>query len=276
MQQLIYFIKKFRYFLLFLVLEIIALFFTIQHHSYHKSKFVSSANFISGGFYNKVNSINEFFLLKRENYILIEENVQLKNLLENTKIKYISETFVIIDSSQYLQQYVYSVAKVINNNFTKRNNTLTINKGSKQGLSPDLGVVNSKGVIGVIKNISSNYATVLSILNNNSRLNVRLKNSDYFGTLNWNGKDYNILQVTDIPRQAIVKVGDTIITGGKSAIFPEGILVGTIKNFEFKNNQYQKINISLFNDMSTIGYVQVIDNLQKNEQKKLELKTANE
>lgn len=270
MQQLFYFIQKFRYFLLFLVLEIIALTLTIQNHSYQQSKFINSANFISGGIYKQVSSISDFINLKSENKRLSEENNRLKNWIEANKQIDINNIITHIDTSKYHQKYQYISAKIINNNYSKRNNFLTLNKGSKQNLKIDLGVINSKGVIGVIKNISKNYATVLSILNSNSKINVRLKDSPYIGTLAWNGKDYNIAQITDIPRQAIIKVGDTIITGGKSAIFPEGINVGIVKDFKFENNQYKEINISLFNDMSALSYVQVITNYQKNEQKELE------
>ena len=262
--------------MLFIFLEVLAIIFTIQQHSYHTSKFVNSANFISGGIYNKVNSINEFFILKTENKLLIEENIQLKNLLNKKDINYSEENYNVIDTAQYFQKYEYSIAKVINNNFTKKNNILTLNKGEKQGLTTDLGVINSNGVIGVIKNVSSNYSTVLSILNSSSKINVRLKNSNHFGTLVWDGKTHTTTQLIDIPRQVTIKVGDTIITGGKSAIFPEGINTGTIKDFIFENNQYQQINVLLFNDMSSLGYVQIVKNLQKNEQKKLEQNTNNE
>lgn len=276
MQQLFYFIRKFRFFLLFLLLEIIAITFTFQHHSFHNSKFINSANFLSGGIYNKVNSISEFFHLKSENKLLIEENIYLKNLLEKKNLNSNNAFFTKIDSAQYFQKYEYSVAKIINNNYSKSNNYLTINKGLKQGVISDLGVINGKGVIGVVKNISGNYATVLSILNQQSKINVRLKNSNHFGTLIWNGNDYNTTQIIDIPRQAILSVGDTIITGGKSAIFPEGILVGTVKDFTFENNQYQEINVLLFNDMSAIEYVQIVKNLHKNELLNLEQSTKNE
>ena len=275
MQQIIYFLKKFRFFLLFLLLEIVAIYFTIQHHSYHKSKFVSSANSLTGGVYKKTAAISDFFHLKTENALLNEENTRLKNLLEKKEIKY-SHNFSVMDSSNYTEKYEYIAAKTIKNDFTKRNNFLTLNKGTKQGLATDMGVINGKGVIGVVKNISSNYATVLSILNKNSKINVSLKNSDHFGTLIWNGVDYNVLQISDIPRQAQLKIGDTILTGGKSVIFPEGILVGTIKDFKFENNQYQEINVQLFNDMSAIGHVQVIKNLEKEELIKLEQTLINE
>jgi len=276
MQQLIYFIKKFRYFLLFVLLETLAIIFTIQHHTYHTSKFVNSANSISGGIYNKMNSINEFFLLKTENKLLIEENIRLKNLLEQKIESKNVELFSVNDSIKYFQEYEYSLAKIINNNFTKRNNILTINKGTKQGLTTDLGVINSNGIVGVIESISTNFSTVISILNENSNINVRLKKSSHFGTLTWNGESYTTTQLNDIPRQAIIMVGDTLITGGKSAIFPEGINIGIIKDFNFENNQYKQINVSLFNDMSSINHVQIVKNLLKHEQRSLEQHTINE
>lgn len=276
MRQIIYFIKKFRYFLLFIVLETLAFIVIVQDRSYHQSKFVNSANAITGGVYNKANSVSAFFHLKKDNQLLSEENVRLKNLLEARENKFVLDSFTVKDTSQYFQKYDYSVAKVINNNFTKRNNFLTINKGTKHGLTPDLGVINSKGIIGVIKNVSANYANVLSILNTNSKINVRLKNSNHFGTLVWDGKDYNITQVIDIPRQALVKAGDTIITGGKSAIFPEGIAIGVVKDFKYAQNKYQIINILLFNDMSAIGEIQIVKNLHKDEQINLEQSVINE
>jgi rod shape-determining protein MreC len=276
MRRIIYLIKKFRYFLLFIILEILAFIIIIQDHSYHQSKFVNSANFFTGGLYNKANSINEFFHLRKDNQLLSEENARLKNLLGKRENTYAIDSFTVIDTSQYFQKYDYSVAKIINNNYTKRNNFITLNKGAKHGLTPDLGVVNSKGIIGVIKNVSKNYATVLSILNSNSNINVRLKNSNHFGTLVWDGKDYNITQVIDIPRQAMVKAGDTIVTGGKSAIFPEGIEVGVVKDFRYAQNKYQIINILLFNDMSAIGEVQIVKNLHKDEQVTLEQSVVNE
>ncbi|MBP8793557.1 MAG: rod shape-determining protein MreC [Lutibacter sp.] len=276
MQQLIYFIRKYRYFLLFISLEILAFYFTIQHHSYHQSKFVNSANSISGGFYNKVSSITEYLHLKTENQFLNEENIRLKNIIESYGVITNDSLYSKVDSLEVIQRYNYKIAKVINNNYSKRNNTLTINKGAKDGLKTDLGVINGNGVIGVVKNVSENFATVLSILNSSSKINVRLKKSAHFGTLVWNSKDYKLAQIIDIPRQANIKKGDTIITGGKSAIFPEGILIGTINDITISNHQYQQINILLFNDMSTTSQVQIVENLQREEQKKLEELSDNE
>ncbi len=276
MQQIISFLYKNKYFILFLLLESLAVFFTIQSHSYHKSKFINSANFVSGGLYNKINNFKEFLLLKEENIRLAEENVQLKNTL-NQEDKLVSQiSSKKIDTINFNQKYSYISAKVINNNYRKNNNYLTINKGKSSRIKGDLGVINSKGIIGITKSVSNKYATVLSILNVNSRINVKLLKSNHFGSLSWNNQDYNTVQLLDLPIQANLKIGDTIVTGGKSTIFPEGIPVGTIKDFKTSNNNYKIINITLFNDMSSIGFVEVITNLDKEEIKNLEEKTSNE
>ena len=170
------------------------------------------------------------------------------------------------DTVNQFQRYQYIPAKIYNNNYTKRNNYLTINKGLKDGVDTEMGVVNSKGIIGTTNSVSNNYATVISVLNNYSLINAKLINNNHFGTLSWDGKDYRTVQLNDIPRQAVIKIGDTIVTGGKSIIFPEGILIGIIKGFE----QNQLIDITLFNDMSALGNIQVITNLHKEEIQQLE------
>lgn len=276
MQQIISFFFKNKYLLLFLSLEFFAILFTIQSHSFHRSKFVSSANILTGGIYNRINNFKEFVLLKKENQNLAEENAYLKNqlFLQNKNLGLVDST--IIDTVNFHQKYKLISAKVINNNFRKNNNYLTVNKGTLDNIKTDLGVINSKGIIGITKNISKHYATILSILNVNSRINVKLLKTDHFGSLSWNNEDYNIVQLLDLPIQASINVGDTIITGGKSTIFPEGIPVGTIKDFKTKNNNYEIININLFNDMSAISYVEIIDNLETLEIKLLEQNTSNE
>jgi len=276
MQQIISFLDKNKLFILFLLLEVLAVIFTIQSHSFHKSKFVNSANFVSGGVYNKINNFKEFLYLKKENERLNDENVYLKNLLNLEDKEIIQRDLTVIDTLKFKQKYNYTGAKVINNNFRKNNNYLTINKGANQGLGSDLAVINSKGIVGITKSVSGNYTTVLSILNVNSRINAKLLNSDHYGSLSWDNNDYNIVQLLDLPIQADIYRGDTVVTGGKSTIFPEGIPIGTIKDFKTFNNNYEYINILLFNDMSSIGQIQVIKNFDKIEIQALEEKSTNE
>lgn len=265
MQQIIYFIEKYKYFLLFLVLELIAVGLTIQSHNYHKSQFINSANAITGGLLNKSMSFFEYTTLKSENERLAAENTLLRNKLD---IKQNEEALAISDSIGLINKYM--TAKVIQNNYTRRNNVLTINKGRNDGLTVDMGVINSTGIIGIINSVSDNYATVLSILNGHSKINAKLKKSHYFGTLAWNGNSYKTTQLLDIQRQASIAIGDTIVSGGKSILFPENIAIGTIKSFDFTNKNYKNIEVELFTDMSNLGYVHIIKNLDKEEIMQLE------
>ncbi|HIE45701.1 MAG TPA: rod shape-determining protein MreC [Flavobacteriaceae bacterium] len=270
MQHIVSFLINNKYFLLFLFLEIIAISLTIQSHSYHRSKFINSSNFITGGIYNNFNSFNNYLHLKTYNEQLLEENTKLKNLLSKNNTKSAVKQFTRIDSLTYNNKYTYTAAKVINNEFNKANNRLTINRGSNDKITPELAVVSSKGIVGITTNVSANYAVVMPVINENSHVNVRLKNNSHYGTLKWNGNNYNIVQIDDLPIQTNVKVGDTIITGGRSTIFPEGILVGKIKDFKIKNKKYKIVNVQLFNDMSALYNINIITNLHKQEIKALE------
>jgi rod shape-determining protein MreC len=176
------------------------------------------------------------------------------------------ESNPIIDSTTLPLKYKFVSASVINNSYYKSNNSLTLNKGIKDEVKIDLGVISSKGLVGIIENVSSNYSTVQSILNTKSQINAMLKNSNHFGSLVWDTKHPNIVQLIDIPRLAPVVVGDTVITGGMSTIFPKGILIGVIKDFYINQdkNSYT-LNINLFNDMTNLEHVYIIDNLDSEE-----------
>ncbi len=273
MQQLFYFFQKNKYFLFFLFLEIIAVALIINNHSFHKSKVISSTNYITGGIYEKYSEVSEYLSLKERNKNLTVENTILKNKLEKLYSFIDSVTITkIIDTLNYNQQYKYINGKIINNSYNKSDNFITINRGSTNGVSSEMAVINNKGLIGITDNVSPKYVRVQSILNSNSKINASFKNSNHFGTLLWNGKDYNIVQLTDIPRQAIFKVGDTIITGGRSTIFPKGIPIGTVANIPEKLSATNTIDIKLFNDMSNLGHIYIITNLNKEEIKTVENK----
>ena len=249
-----------------MLLQFIALAITFNNLNFHKSKYVNSANFITGGFYSKTSSISDYLHLKSENKILSEENTKLKNLLEKNFSIGVNLDSTVIDSFNYQQKFTYTNAKIIKNDYSKTNNFLLINKGKNQGVEKEMAVINSKGVIGITDNSTSNFARVQSILNRNSKINARLKGKTfYFGTLKWDGKDYNTVQLHDLPRQAPLKIGDTIETGGKSVIFPEGILIGTISKINLGNSSNNKVDVKLFNDMSNLGYVYVVKSLLKKE-----------
>ena len=264
MQQIINFIIRNKTFLLFLSLFSISILFTIQSHSYHKSKFINSANFLTGGIYNSANNISDYFNLKSQNELLAEENKKLKSLLynsENRKDSTYSDSLPITN-----KQYKFTTANIIKNSYSLANNILLIDKGINDSIKQDFGVITSKGILGIIDEISSNYATVVSILNTTSKISVQLKKTNHFGSLVWDGKSPNIIQLTDVEKIAPVIKGDTIITSGRSSIFPKGVPVGTIKDFKLDAAEYYyEINVILFNDMTNIEHVYIIDNLDAEE-----------
>jgi len=267
MQQIINFLIKNKSFLLFLLLFCLSLFFTIQSHSYHRSKFINSANFLTGGIYESVNNINQYFNLIEENQKLLEENNRLKSILFNEKNE-LKENFSL--DSSLNNQFKLIAAQVYKNSYSATNNYLTINKGKRDSIEEDFGVITSKGIVGIIDNTSNKYARVLSILNSTSRVNAQLKNSDHFGSLRWNGVSPQIVQLIDIPKQAPIKVGDSVITGGLSTIFPKGIPIGSVESFKLDQTEnYYNVEVSLFNDMTSIGHVYIIKNRDAAEISKL-------
>lgn len=257
--------------MLFLLLMGISLTLTIQTHSFHKSKVISSANFLSGGVYEKMNNVNEYFNLKIQNDELARENARLKSLLFNKKD---TTRLPEVDSLYGVKKINIIIAKVIKNSYNVHENYLTLNSGEKQGVKQDMGVINSLGIVGVIENTSANYSTVLSILNTTRPLNAKIKKSGHLGFLSWNGKNTGYVQLTDVPRLASVKKGDTIVTGGSSQIFPENINIGTIDRiFTDNETNFYTLDIRLFNDMTSLGYVYVIDNKDREEINALEKKS---
>jgi len=266
-QQIIFFFIRNKNFLLFSILFVISLALTIQSHSFHTTRFTSSANFLSGGVYSAKSNVTGYFGLKIENQELIDENTHLRSLL--AKYSAIPKE-IKLDSSDTSAKYIFVSAMVINNNYSKTKNLLTIKKGSIDGIGIDMGVITSNGIVGIVNNVSKNYATVQSILNTNSQINARIKNSDHFGSLVWNTKNPNVVQLTEVNRLAPVKIGDSIITDGKSTIFPEGIPIGTIQSFELGENDSYNLDIQLFNDMTSLKHVYIIENTEAEEIKMLE------
>ncbi|WP_151672269.1 rod shape-determining protein MreC [Patiriisocius marinus] len=267
MQQIINFFIKNKNFLLFAVLFFFSFLLTIQSHSFHNSKMVSSTNFFSGSLFEITSNINNYFHLKEQNEILADENSRLRNSLSTLKI---SEEIapIIVDST--IGGFVYKGARVIKNSYSKTNNQLTINKGANDTIEVDMGVITSKGLVGIVNRVSANYGRIQSILNTNSQINAALKKSNHFGFLSWNGKNPNVVQLTEIPKLAPLQVGDTIITGGNSSIFPRGILVGRVENFSVSSEDTFIVDVKLFNDMTKLSHVYLIKNPNLIEIKNLE------
>ncbi|WP_223034842.1 rod shape-determining protein MreC [Hanstruepera marina] len=263
MQQIINFFLRNKTFLLYLFLLFLSLVFTIQSHSYHKSRFINSANFLTGGIYNSANNIQSFFNLKSQNELLQEENNYLKSLLYNSSGKP-QEGF--IDSTRFSSNYKFTPARIIKNSYASTNNVLLLNKGKNDSISQDFGVITSKGILGIVDETSNKYATVISVLNTNIKISAQLKNTNHFGSLEWDTKNPNRVQLHEISKIAPLKKGDTIVTSGRSIIFPKGIPIGTIETFNLDSAEnFYTIEVNLFNDMTNIEHVYIIENTDRKE-----------
>ena len=265
MQQIVNFIIRNKIFILFLLLFSTSLFLTFQSHSYHKSKFINSANFLTGGVYESVNNIGGYFNLRKENNILLEENRRLKSILYNTKKDSLKKVYR--DSTLFNNaSFKLIAAQVYKNSFSATNNYLTINKGKKDSISQDLGVITSKGIVGIIDNTSRKYARVMSVLNTNISINALLKKTNHFGPLSWNSESPQIVQLLDLQKQVPVAIGDTIVTSGLSTIFPKDIPIGEVVAFKLDETKSSYvIDVKLFNDMTNVDHVYIIKNLDAKE-----------
>ena len=259
MLQLLNFFLKNKSLILFLFLFNLSLALSINFHDYHKTKFSRSASILTGSIHNVFSEIRNYFNLRLENDILLEENNRLKRNDLNFEINNTNSTL-----NEY--KYILNSAKVIKNSYSLPKNFLIINKGNESLLSEDLGVITSNGIVGIIDRTTSKYSRVISILNTKSKINAKLKKSNHFGTLEWDGVDPKIVQLNDIQDLVDLKIGDSIVTSGFSSIFPENISIGKIKSFKLNDTRdLYIINVELFNDMTNLRHVYIVKNTDYNE-----------
>lgn len=276
MKRIFLFIWKNYFFFLFVILEFLAFTLMFQSNHFHRAKFVSSSNALAGSITATVNNITDYFKLKKINKELAEEIADLRSR-EHYSFKKLDKLFYEINDTLYRQKYSYISAKVINNSVNRRNNYLTLNKGELHGVRPEMGVITNNGIVGIVKNVSNNYSSVISILHKDTKISVKIMKNGYVGSLVWDGKDYRTGTLQDIPSHVELAEGDTIITSGYSAIFPEGVVVGTIKDYELsEGDSFFTIEIKFTEDYKKLSYVFVVRNLLKYEQKELEERTRNE
>lgn len=270
MRSLILFIWKHHFFFLFLLLECICFYFIFKHNYYQRAAFVHSANKVSGSIFNAQSAITEYFHLKEDNLLLVEENARLRSLSKSSYLPF-SQRSQVVNDTIYRQKYEYISAKVVNNSTNRRNNYLTLDRGSSLGVKPDMAVISSKGVVGIVANVSENFSSVMSLLHKDTRISAKIKKDGSFGPLFWEGEDYRYATLTDIPTHVPLLKGDTIVTSAYSLTFPEGILIGTVESFEIRSGSpFYTVKVNLSTDFKKVSYVYVINNIMKEEQENLE------
>lgn len=269
MRNLLNFLARYNNLIIFLILEGIAFYLLSTRNNYQNSRIVNSVRGMTRGFEKRIYNTRSYLSLHEINEKLAAENVALKNKIGQL-VKKENPLFFSVNDSVHKQQYIYTSAEVIENSINRQKNFFTINKGESQGIKVDMAVTTGNSVTGVIVGCSKNYSVAMSLLNLDFKLSARIKSNGYFGSLNWDGRDYRYAILSEIPQHVIVNVGDTIETTGYSAIFPEGELVGTVSDYEKSGGDFYKITVLLMTDFKKLHFVDVIGNMKKTEQLQLE------
>ncbi len=275
MQNLIAFLIKNISWFFFILLEIISFWFIFQYNSYQRSIFFNFSNEITGHVYTISGEISSYFGLRKNNDELLlqtarlnERIFELENQLRELKV---DTTFVsVFADSSIAPHYSYTIAHVLDNSVNRVENYITVNKGSKHGITTEMGVVSQHGIVGFVRSVSPNYSLVQSVLNPKTQLNCKIKRSNVRTTLVWDTKDPRYAELKDFPRFETFQDGDTVITSGVSKFFPEGFIVGVIDGHNEghksqKDDNFLTLRIKLATDFSSLNNVLIINNYHREE-----------
>lgn len=270
MRNLFLFIWKHNFFFLFLVLEAISIYFLVNHNYFHRATFINSANTISGSINETYSNVSDYFNLKEANKALAEENARLHSYNKAAFDSY-TKNVIAVNDTVYRQKYQYRSAKVVSNSVSNQKNYLTLNIGAKQGVKKNMAVISPLGVVGIVEEVSDNFSSVMSVLHRDAKISSKVKKDGSFGPLFWEGNDPRYATLIDIPTHVKLIKGDTIVTSAYSTIFPEGIMIGTVEEFERKAGEYfYTLKVKLSTPFKSLNHVYVIENIMKEEQEILE------
>lgn len=265
MSELFAFLIRHSKWFVFAILVVISCMLLFNADPYRQHVFSTSAGRLASTAYKGAHNVTSYFSLRsinddlnRRNAELLAEIVRLQEDIERLNEEHFTDTMVTEPSVPHFE---FIVADVINNSIARPFNYITINKGSADGIQPELGVIDRNGVVGVVSNVGPHSARVLSLLNPHFRLSCKIKSTEYFGSLVWDGDSPEEAMLEELPRHTEFKVGDTIVTSGHSAVFPRGIPVGIVKEDNtHKNQNFFSLRIKLLADFTTLSNVQVVRN----------------
>ena len=261
----------FRYYIvgLFILLEVLAFAIILQRNTFHRAVFSNYMLDVSGTMYNVANEISDYVGLREVNKKLLQENAELRSRLPES-FRNDSDSITLIKDTLYRQQYEYIPANVVGKTVNKQYNYLTLDKGLKNGIDMEMAVICSEGIVGMVTDVSDNFCVVTSLLNKDFRVNARLKSSDYFGVLMWDGENITQADLNDIPHHAKLIQGDTVVTSGFSSIFPNGLNIGNVSSFQIKDGNFYSITVNLSTDFGRLRHVMIVKNYFREEQDILE------
>ncbi|MEO5967030.1 MAG: rod shape-determining protein MreC [Ferruginibacter sp.] len=269
MRNIFLFIRHYFNFLLFVILQILCLYFIISYSKYHEAAFGNTANQITGKINKRYNSISYYFHLKESNDSLISANEMLYNKLkmdydlpDSIYLTYIDS--LNVDSISKYKKYKFEGAKVVANSVSLPNNYIVLSKGRKDNFDKGMGVISpNNGVVGIITDISDDFSIAMSLLHKDSKISGKILKSGETGTVSWDGKEPNFLTMSGIAKNVSVTQGDTIITSGFSTTFPRGIIIGTVDLiYTTKSSSFIKIRLKSQANFFNLQYGYIINNTQ--------------
>lgn len=274
MHGLFQFLYRFRAFLIFVLLEVLCGWLIVKNNSYQGAAFFNSSNAYMAKAMKTQRNVTDYLHLKETSRQLADENARLLNQYSQlTLSKQQAPAEYRLDSA-LTKQYQFIAARVINNTTRFSHNHLTIDKGRLDGIKPGMGVISPQGVVGVVKNCSDHYATLISLLHMDMQVSSQLRKNGQIGTAKWSGQDPNQIRLQYIPRHIALQKGDTVITSSYNSIFPQGVMVGTINEARSKGSEtFHEIDLNLSVNFNRLSYVYVIENFFKAEQDSLEKAT---
>ena len=278
MRNLIFLFIKHGGFVTFIFMEFLCMYLIINNNQTQKAIYLNSMSAATDAFAARFDRFSQFINLSSVADSLAKKNAAL--LAEAENAKFIKT--ILKDSARSLdseQQFTFIESKVIGNSINKKNNSLSINRGSEQGISSSMGVIgaNQTGVVGIVKSTSKNFSRVMSILHQQSIISASIKRNEHFGSIIWKSNNPTKVNLIDVPKHANIIIGDTVQTSGFSTIFPEGIMIGVVDTFFVPSgSNFFEIEVSLINDLNKTKYVYVVDNLMKEDLEKLQEEGKNE
>ena len=279
MRNLFLFLVRYRAWIVFIIYVVLSCILLFNNNPYQRHVYMTSASKVTASVYDAAHSVTGYFHLRSinedlqlRNARLESEVIALRSKVESLELEAMHDS---VETFEPLRKFDFILAPVINNSITHPHNYITISKGEADGVKPEMGVVDQNGVVGVVNVTGKHYARIISLLNPDFRLSCKLKGSDVFGSLVWDGKSPDEALLEELPKHTVFEPGDTIITSGYSAVFPEGIPVGIVKETERNaDDNFFTLRIRLLTDFSKLSTVRLVVSNDRDEIKEIESTSA--
>lgn len=273
MRNLLNFLLRYSSWIIFFIYVVLSCVLLFSNNPYQHHVYLTSAGKVASTVYRASNNVTSYFHLKEINEDLQHRNanLELEVIALRQQLQTLTDSATADTIHRALSQYRFTIAHVISNSITHAHNYITIDRGTLDGIKPEMGVVDQNGVVGIVNVTADNTSRIISILNPDLRLSCKVKGSNNFGSLVWDGKSPEEAVLEELPRHAIANIGDTIVTSGYSAVFPEGIPVGIVlERAGEDDDNFFALRIRLLTDFSRLSTVKIVENSLKGEISALE------